>query len=76
MATPQVKFWKGDYEKIYKDNFSSLKLVKNGVYPYVRDGEVGNKDAIFLCENNLIEHRLIPSRRIGQAFFRLAKNEY
>lgn len=42
--------WKADYEKLMRDQFKDLTLVKKASYPYITDAEKGNVDYMYLIE--------------------------
>ena len=42
--------WKANYGKLMRDQFSSLNLVKEELYPYITETEKGNVDFMYLLE--------------------------
>ena len=42
--------WKTDFARVFLENFPELRLVKQRLYPYTAQTELGNHDVMFLLE--------------------------
>lgn len=46
--------WKTDFSRVFLEHFPELRLVKQRLYPYIAEAELGNQDVMFLLEKTSV----------------------